>query len=545
MVICSGINFRGLTIAIISGLLFSTAPTVGNASASPPAPAGAAPSVTSAPAPPTEASANSSPMIPGPAPGAASAEQLQELVSPIALYPDVLLAQILAASTYPDQIVESYAWVKENPNLKGDQLAAAVNQKAWDPSIKSLTQFPPVLKTMNDSLEWTSALGEAYYNQPADVLAAIQALRSRAMEAGTLKSTPQQKVEVHPAPPPAAAQTEQPLPAQGAEQPLPAQGGEHPASQQQTVIIQPAEPNVVYAPQYNPATAYGAPVQAPAGYAGYPGYPGYTGTEMLTTGLLSFGVGMAMGALINEGDNDWDTDWDGGQVNYNNNVYASKSNTVQGRTNNSTNYTRQPGTRQAGARQPGARQPGAGGYARPTSPRARSPYSAAGPSSRPYNRANARQYAASNPNVAKPNFPKPSTFSNNPSLGGSNRNLRQNQPARSANRPSRQANAMGTNRPGPPNRGANQMRGFGGGRGAAGGRSGAFGGYQPGGRTQMASNRGRASFGGGGGRFGGGGGGFARGGGGGGGGRGGGGGGRGGGGGGRGGGRGGGGGRRR
>ncbi len=129
----------------------------------------------------------------------ASAEELQELVSPIALYPDVLVAQILAGSTYPTQVVEAARWVKENPNLTGDQLAAQVNPQPWDPSIKSLTQFPSVLQTMNDSLAWTSALGEAYYNQPADVMNAIQTMRNRAINAGTLKDTPQQKVELQPA----------------------------------------------------------------------------------------------------------------------------------------------------------------------------------------------------------------------------------------------------------------------------------------------------------------------------------------------------------
>ena len=114
---------------------------------------------------------------------------MQELVSPIALYPDVLVAQILAGSTYPTQVVEADRWLKQNPNLSGDQLASQVNQQAWDPSIKSLTQFPTVLQTMNDNLAWTSALGEAYYNQPADVMNAIQVLRKMAMDAGTLKST--------------------------------------------------------------------------------------------------------------------------------------------------------------------------------------------------------------------------------------------------------------------------------------------------------------------------------------------------------------------
>jgi hypothetical protein len=122
--------------------------------------------------------ANTAQMVPGPPPGAASAEELQELVSPIAIYPDLLIAQILVGSTYPNQIVDSHAWLKQNPNLSGDQLADAVNAQPWDPCIKSLTQFPSVLQTMNDILAWTSALGEAYYNQPDDVMAAIQTLRN-------------------------------------------------------------------------------------------------------------------------------------------------------------------------------------------------------------------------------------------------------------------------------------------------------------------------------------------------------------------------------
>src|SRR5665213_2085708 len=179
-----------------------------------------------APAPPAEAPPTNARAVPGPAPGAASPEELQQLVSPIALYPDVLVAQILAGSTYPNQVVEAARWVKENPNLTGDALAAQVNPQPWDPSIKSLTQFPSVLQTMNDSLSWTSALGEAYYNQPSDVMTAIQVLRNRAQAAGTLKSTPQQKVEVQPAPPAPEGSTQPAL--------------------QQTIIIQPTQPNTVY-----------------------------------------------------------------------------------------------------------------------------------------------------------------------------------------------------------------------------------------------------------------------------------------------------------
>jgi hypothetical protein len=114
---------------------------------------------------------------PGPAPGAATPEDLQQLVSPIALYPDMLIAQILAASTYPTQVVKADRFIKKNPNLTGKALAAQINPQSWDSSVKSLCQFPSVLSTMSESLAWTSALGEAYYNQPNDLLAAIQVMR--------------------------------------------------------------------------------------------------------------------------------------------------------------------------------------------------------------------------------------------------------------------------------------------------------------------------------------------------------------------------------
>jgi hypothetical protein len=294
---------RSLPLILAAAVLISTSPMVTGCSRGDDQPAAAPstqeqPSVaaTAVPAPPPPAAAAE----PGPPPGAATPQQLQELVSPIALYPDVLVAQILAGSTYPTQVVEADRWLKQNPNLTGDQLANQVNQQNWDPSIKSLTQFPTVLQTMNDNLAWTSNLGEAYYNQPADVMNAIQVLRNMAVNAGTLKSTAQQQVEVQPAPPAA----------QGSTQP----------SVQQTVIIQPAQPNTVYVPQYNPTSAYGAPVAAP---------PGYSGSDLLLTGVLSFGAGILLGSLINNGHNDWNCGWYGGggsTVKYNNNVYVTNNN---------------------------------------------------------------------------------------------------------------------------------------------------------------------------------------------------------------------------
>jgi hypothetical protein len=470
---------RSLPLILVAALLMSTSPMVTGCSHGEDQPAAAPspqiePSVaaTAAPAAPTPAAA----VEPGPPPGAATAQELQELVSPIALYPDVLVAQILAGSTYPTQVVEADRWLKDNPNLTGDQLASQVNQQAWDPSIKSLTQFPTVLHTMSDSLAWTSSLGEAYYNQPADVMNAIQVLRNKAMAAGTLKSTAQQNVEVQPAPPAT----------QGSAQP----------SVQQTVIIQPAQPNTVYVPQYNPTTAYGAPVPAPTGYSG---------SDLLLTGVLSFGAGILLGSLINNGNNNWGCSWYGGyghssSVKYNNNVYVTNNNVYPGRYPSggggyrppayrppNGNYPR-PGYPARPAPYPSTRPANGGGYNRPNNP--------AIPATRPYDKKTARP---ANPEMAKPNFPKASTLPNNP--GGSNLNKKDvagNRPAQPANpvAGNRPANPVAANRPAtkPANRAADPARGFAKDSNSTGGRTGALGGYEPGGNARASSDRGQSSF---------------------------------------------------
>jgi hypothetical protein len=421
-------------------------------------------------APPPAASAE-----PGPPPGAATAQDLQELVSPIALYPDVLVAQILAGSTYPTQVVEADRWLKQNSNLTGDQLASQVNQQAWDPSIKSLTQFPTVLQTMNDSLAWTSELGEAYYNQPADVMNAIQVLRKMAMDAGTLKSTEQQKVEVQPNPP-ATQSSAQP-------------------SVQQTVIIQSAQPNTVYVPQYNPTTAYGAPVPAPAGYSG---------SDLLLTGVLSFGAGILLGSLINNGNNSWGCNWYGGgghssSVKYNNKIYVTNNNVYPGRP--------------PAYRPPNAGYPPNGGYPRPGYPPRPMPYPAtrpayngAGginnpnnpgiPATRPYDKKTARP---ANPDIAKPNFPKATTLPNNPAGSNlKNKDLAKNRPTQPANSvaPNRPANPAAANLPAtkPANRVADPARGFAKDNSSTGGRNSALGGYETGGNARASSDRGQSSF---------------------------------------------------
>ena len=121
-------------------------------------------------------------------------EQLQQLVAPIALYPDALVAQILGASTYPTEVVQADRWLQQHSRLQGEQLAAAVDQQSWDPSVKALTAFPSVLANLDKNLSWTEALGAAYFNQQQDVLDAVQVMRQRAEAAGNLGTTPQERV---------------------------------------------------------------------------------------------------------------------------------------------------------------------------------------------------------------------------------------------------------------------------------------------------------------------------------------------------------------
>ena len=249
-------------------------------------------------------------------------EQLYQLVAPIALFPDNLLAQVLAASTYPDQVTAAYNWLQQNSSLKGEQLLQAVNQQPWDASVKGLTQFSDVLSQLATNLSWTSALGDAYFNEPQSVMNAVQVMRQRAYQAGNLKTNQQQSVTVENQAPGAAA-------------PAPAASGEAQTTvvqpPAQTIIIQPAQPEVVYVPTYNPTVVYGAPV---------PVYPGYSTGAMVATSLLSFGVGVAVGAAISGGGgccgwgwNSWGCGWNNASVTYNRNVYVSNSNTFVNRNN--------------------------------------------------------------------------------------------------------------------------------------------------------------------------------------------------------------------
>ena len=257
-----------------------------------------------------------------------TADQLYQLVAPIALFPDNLVAMVLAASTFPDQVTAAYQWLQQNSSLKGQQLTEAANQQAWDDSVKGLTQFPDVLNQMATNLSWTSALGDAYYNVPQNVMNAVQVMRQRAYQAGNLKSTQQQNVTVQNQAPGSAA-------------PAPASSGETQTTivqpPPQTIVIQPAQPEVVYVPTYNPTVVYGAPVAA---------YPGYSTGAMVATSLLSFGVGIAVGAAISGGGgwgyNSWGCGWNNSTVVYNHNTYISNSNTFANRNNyynrNNANY---------------------------------------------------------------------------------------------------------------------------------------------------------------------------------------------------------------
>jgi hypothetical protein len=241
-------------------------------------------------------------------------EQLQQLVAPIALYPDSLVAQILAASTFPEQVVEADRWVQAHPDLKGDALAQAVDQQPWDPSVKALAAFPSVLGNMDKNLSWTSSLGDAYYNQEQDVTDAVQVMRQRAQQAGTLQSTSQQTVE----------------------------------KQGSTIVIQPTSPEVVYVPAYNPWLVYGGPVVAWPGWYPYPGI-WYGGP------YLSFGAGFGIGFFGGYGWGwpRWGFDWHNRYAIYNHNRYYSRSNTFYNR----NTYYRGGGPRGGfnGGARPGAR----------------------------------------------------------------------------------------------------------------------------------------------------------------------------------------------
>jgi hypothetical protein len=233
------------------------------------------------------------------------AEELEQIVAPIALHPDPLLAQILMASTYPLEVVQAARFVKQNPSLKGDALNEALKKETWDDSVKSLVTFPQVLTMMNEKLDWTQKLGDAVLAQQKELMAAVQRLRARAHQEGALKDTKEQKVTVEQATAaPAAAPAPTPAPPAPAP-PAPAPPTTVVQQAPPTVIkIEPTNPEVVYVPTYNPTVVYGGwPYPAYPPYYYYP--PGY----VATTAFFSFAAGVAVGGAL------WgNCNWGGGDV---------------------------------------------------------------------------------------------------------------------------------------------------------------------------------------------------------------------------------------
>jgi hypothetical protein len=229
-----------------------------------------------------------------------SNEQLDQMLAPIALYPDSLLSQLLMACTYPADVAEAVAWSKANPSQKGDAAVTAVQSKPWDPSVASLVAFPQVLAMAGERPDWVQSVGDAFLADPEGVMNSIQRLRAQAQKAGNLQTTEQQKVIVEPAP----------------------QAAPQAAAPTQTIIrIEPASPQVVYVPAYNPTVVYGTWM-----YPSYPPYywptPGYAFGNALARGI-AFGTGVAITNAIwggfNWGRNDIDIN-----VNRYNNINVNK-----------------------------------------------------------------------------------------------------------------------------------------------------------------------------------------------------------------------------
>jgi hypothetical protein len=225
---------------------------------------------TPTPTPPATTNVSVPPATPDPPP--LKAEEIDALVAPIALYPDNLLAQVLIASTYPLEVAMATQWRMQNPNLQGEQLATALETQTWDASVKALVEVPTALDQMFQRLDWTQKLGDAFLAQQKEVMDSVQRLRQRAQSAGKLMSSDQQKV----------------------------------TTENQTIVIEQANPQTIYVPYYDPYYMYGG-----WPYAGYPPYywpapPGYAFGAGLVFGL---GIAIAGGAW-----NNW-VDWNGGNIN--------------------------------------------------------------------------------------------------------------------------------------------------------------------------------------------------------------------------------------
>jgi hypothetical protein len=223
-----------------------------------------------------------------------NADQLEQLVAPIALYPDTLVAQIVTAATYPAQVADADRWRAALGYASQDQVAGGADVQPWDPSVKALTAFPQVLAEMDQNLQWTTELGSAYYNQPQDVLEAVQIMRQRAEAAGNLQSTPQESVSYS----------------------------------QGNIILAPASPQMIYVPAYNPWTVYGQPVTPFPGFS-LAGVLGAVGS-FLGSSPIRFGLGIAMTAFNHTsfGWVGWGLSWLVQSVLFHQSSYFSHSTTV-------------------------------------------------------------------------------------------------------------------------------------------------------------------------------------------------------------------------
>jgi hypothetical protein len=238
-------------------------------------------------------------------------DQLDALVAPIALHPDPLLSQILVASTYPLEIVQLQQWLAKNPGLKDTALADKVAKQPWDPSIQAMAALPDVVKRLGDDIQWTTELGNAFLAQQADVMDAVQRMRKKAEGTGALKTNEQQKVETKV------------------------------VEQKTVIVIEQANPQIVYVPTYSPVVVYGPPVYPypPIYYPPY--YPPSTGA-IVAAGMISFGVGIAIGAAWGHGGWGWGCGWGHNDINVNINNSFNRNTNINRNVNANGNWNHNP-----------------------------------------------------------------------------------------------------------------------------------------------------------------------------------------------------------
>ncbi|KGQ19309.1 putative exported protein [Lysobacter dokdonensis DS-58] len=270
-----------------------------------------APAATGAAAPSPAATTAAAPAAPAARDRVFTQEELAQMVAPIALYPDPLLAQVLMAATYPGDVADAAAWSKEHPDAKGDDAVKLVADEPWDPSVQSLVAFPQALSTLGQDPAWVQRLGDAFLAQPDNVMDAVQQLRRKAKDAGNLATNEYQKISTQPAPPPS-----EPAPVYD-DSGSGAMVAAAPAASTDVIVIESADPQTVYVPAYNPTTVYGTwsypsyppPYYPPPSYY----YPG----SALARGL-AWGTGVAIADSL------WgDMDWNDHDVDINVNSYNS------------------------------------------------------------------------------------------------------------------------------------------------------------------------------------------------------------------------------